>query len=53
MKAGGNSGVGYLILLTAGAAETAKVFAAIFAITLIGGLTHFLVILIDNCVLHY
>mgnify|MGYP001278861875 FL=1 len=53
MEAGGNSGVGYLIVLTSVAAETAKVLAAIFAITLIGTPAHCVVILIDNCDLHY
>lgn len=51
--AGGNSGVGYLIVLTAGAAETPKVFAAIFVLTLIGILAYWLVILVENRVLHY
>jgi NitT/TauT family transport system permease protein len=51
--AGGNTGVGYLIVLTAGAAETAKVFAAIFALTMIGIIAYWLVILLENRVLHY
>jgi len=51
--AGGNSGVGYLIVLTAGSAETPKVFAAIFVLTMIGILAYWLVILIENRVLHY
>jgi len=51
--AGGNSGVGYLIVLTAGAAETHKVFAAIFVLTMIGILAYWLVILVENRVLHY
>ena len=51
--AGGNSGVGYLIVLTAGSAETPKVFAAIFVLTMIGILSYWLVILIENRVLHY
>jgi NitT/TauT family transport system permease protein len=51
--AGGNSGVGYLIVLTAGAAETPKVFAAIFVLTVIGMLAYWLVILAENRVLHY
>ena len=51
--AGGNGGVGYLIGLTAGAAETAKVFAAIFVLTLIGMIAYWLVILVENRVLHY
>lgn len=51
--AGGNGGVGYLINLTAGAAETAKVFAAIFVLTLIGIVAYWLVIIVENRVLHY
>lgn len=51
--AGGNTGVGYLIVLTAGAAETAKVFAAIFVLTMIGIIAYWLVILLENRVLHY
>ncbi|NQU69813.1 MAG: ABC transporter permease [Rhodospirillales bacterium] len=51
--AGGNSGVGYLIILTAGAAETPKVFAAIFVLTVIGILAYWLVILAESRVLHY
>lgn len=51
--AGGNTGVGYLIVLTAGAAETAKVFAAIFVLTIIGIIAYWLVILLENRVLHY
>jgi len=51
--AGGNSGVGYLIVLTAGSAETPKVFAAIFVLTMIGILAYWLVILVENRVLHY
>tara|TARA_R110000787_G_scaffold25500_1_gene71689 strand:- start:961 stop:1716 length:756 start_codon:yes stop_codon:yes gene_type:complete len=51
--AGGNAGVGYLIVLTAGAAETAKVFAAIFVLTVIGILAYWMVIFVENRVLHY
>ena len=51
--AGGNGGVGYLIGLTAGAAETAKVFAAIFVLTVIGMIAYWLVILAEGKVLHY
>lgn len=51
--AGGNGGVGYLIGLTAGAAETAKVFAAIFVLTVIGMISYWLVILAEGKVLHY
>ncbi len=51
--AGGNGGVGYLIGLTAGAAETAKVFAAIFVLTVIGMIAYWLVILAEGRVLHY
>lgn len=51
--AGGNAGVGYLIVLTAGAAETAKVFAAIFVLTVIGMVAYWLVVVVENRVLHY
>lgn len=51
--AGGNSGVGYLIVLTAGSAETPKVFAAIFVLTMIGIFAYWLVIFVESRVLHY
>ena len=51
--AGGNTGVGYLIVLTAGAAETAKVFGAIIVLTLIGIAAYWLVIVVERRVLHY
>lgn len=51
--AGGNTGVGYLIVLTAGAAETAKVFGAIIVLTLIGIVAYWLVIIVERRVLHY
>jgi len=51
--AGGNSGVGYLIVLTAGSAETPKVFAAIFVLTMIGIFAYCLVIFVESRVLHY
>ncbi|MEX2453092.1 MAG: ABC transporter permease [Rhodospirillaceae bacterium] len=51
--AGGNGGVGYLIGLTAGAAETTKVFAAIFVLTMIGIIAYWMVIVVENRVLHY
>ncbi len=51
--AGGNTGVGYLIVLTAGAAETAKVFGAIIVLTIIGIIAYWLVILAERRVLHY
>ena len=51
--AGGNTGVGYLIVLTAGAAETAKVFGAIIVLTLIGIAAYWLVIAAERRVLHY
>ncbi len=51
--AGGNTGVGYLIVLTAGAAETAKVFGAIIVLTLIGIVAYWLVIVVERRVLHY
>ena len=51
--AGGNGGVAYLIGLSAGAAETPKVFAAIFVLTLIGMVYYWLVIVVEKRVLHY
>lgn len=51
--AGGNTGVGYLIVLTAGAAETAKVFGAIIVLTVIGIVAYWAVILVERRVLHY
>lgn len=51
--AGGNTGVGYLIVLTAGAAETAKVFGAIVVLTLIGIAAYWLVVAAERRVLHY
>ena len=51
--AGGNTGVGYLIVLTAGAAETAKVFGAIIVLTVIGIAAYWLVIVVERRVLHY
>jgi hypothetical protein len=51
--AGGNSGVGYLIVPTAGSAETPKVFAAIFVLTMIGIFAYWLVIFVESRVLHY
>lgn len=51
--AGGNVGVGYLIVLTAGAAETAKVFGAIIVLTAIGIAAYGLVVAVEGRVLHY
>ncbi len=51
--AGGNVGVGYLIVLTAGAAETAKVFGAIIVLTAIGIVAYWLVVAAERRVLHY
>ena len=51
--AGGNAGVGYLIVLTAGAAETAKVFGAIIVLTVIGIVAYGFVIVAERRVLHY
>jgi NitT/TauT family transport system permease protein len=50
---GGNVGLGYLLVLAAGAAETAKVFSAIVVMTLIGIIAYELVVLAERRVLHY
>lgn len=50
---GGNVGLGYLLVLAAGAAETAKVFAAIVCMTLIGIVAYQAVVLVEKRVLHY
>ena len=50
---GGNIGLGYLLVLSAGSAETAKVFATIIMQTLIGVLAYWLVVAAERRVLHY
>ena len=50
---GGNIGLGYLLVLSAGSAETAKVFATIIMQTLIGILAYWLVVVAERRVLHY
>ncbi len=50
---GGNVGLGYLLVLAAGAAETAKVFSAIVVMTLIGIIAYEMVVLAERRVLHY
>ena len=50
---GGNIGLGYLLVLSAGSAETAKVFATIIMQTLIGVLAYWLVVATERRVLHY
>lgn len=50
---GGNIGLGYLLVLSAGSAETAKVFATIIMQTLIGILAYWMVVLAERRVLHY
>ena len=50
---GGNIGLGYLLVLAAGSAETSKVFAAIILMTVIGIVAYLLVVLAERRVLHY
>ena len=50
---GGNIGLGYLLVLSAGSAETAKVFATIIMQTLIGILAYWMVVVAERRVLHY
>jgi len=50
---GGNKGLGYLLSFGEGQANTAMVFVAIVMLTLVGGLSYFLVIVIELRVLHY
>jgi NitT/TauT family transport system permease protein len=50
---GGNSGVGFLLSFGEGQANTPMVFVAIILLTLIGGVAYFLVVAIEQRVLHY
>lgn len=50
---GGNEGLGVLLTIGAGSAETSVVFAAIIAQTVLGILLYFLVVLAERRVLHY
>jgi NitT/TauT family transport system permease protein len=50
---GGNSGLGFLLSLGEGQANTPMVFVAIIMLTLIGSVAYLAVILIERRVLHY
>jgi NitT/TauT family transport system permease protein len=50
---GGNMGLGYLLVLGEGQANTAMVFVCIFMLTLIGGVAYLAVVLVELRVLHY
>jgi NitT/TauT family transport system permease protein len=50
---GGNLGLGYLLVLGEGQADTAMVFVAILMLTLIGSIAYLLVIVVERRVLHY
>ena len=50
---GGNFGLGYVLNIAAGGAETAKVFAIIIVQTIVGIILYFLVIAAERRVLHY
>jgi len=50
---GGNSGLGFLLSLGEGQANTPMVFVAIIMLTLIGSVAYLAVILIEHRVLHY
>jgi NitT/TauT family transport system permease protein len=50
---GGNVGLGYLLTLGEGQADTPMVFVSIVMLTLVGGIAYLGVILIERRVLHY
>ncbi len=50
---GGNEGLGVLLTISAGAAETPVVFAVIIAQTILGLMLYFLVVFAERRVLHY
>jgi NitT/TauT family transport system permease protein len=50
---GGNRGLGYLLTLGEGQANTPMVFVSIVMLTLVGGIAYMSVILIEHRVLHY
>jgi NitT/TauT family transport system permease protein len=50
---GGNMGLGYLLVVGEGQANTPMVFVCIFMLTVIGGIAYLLVILVEGRVLHY
>src|SRR6266567_2615938 len=50
---GGNLGLGYLLAIGEGQANTAMVFVAILMLTVVGGIAYLAVILVEQRVLHY
>ncbi len=50
---GGNLGLGYLLVVGQGQANTPMVFVSILMLTLIGGVAYLLVVLLERRVLHY
>jgi NitT/TauT family transport system permease protein len=50
---GGNMGLGYLLVFFEGQGNTAGVFVVIGALTLIGILAYYAVVIAENRVLHY
>jgi NitT/TauT family transport system permease protein len=50
---GGNVGLGYLLTLGEGQADTPMVFVSIVMLTLVGGIAYLGVNLIERRVLHY
>ena len=50
---GGNLGLGYLLVVGEGQANTPMVFVCIFMLTVIGGIAYLAVILVERRVLHY
>lgn len=50
---GGNFGLGYVLTIAAGGAETAKVFALIIVQTIVGIVLYFIVVAVESRVLHY
>lgn len=51
--AGSNTGLGYLLVLSAGSAQTAQVFGTIIMMTIIGIVLYWLVVFAERRVLHY
>jgi NitT/TauT family transport system permease protein len=50
---GGNMGLGYLLVFFEGQGNTAGVFVVIGALTLIGILAYYAVVIAENRILHY
>ena len=50
---GGNRGLGYLLTLGEGQANTPMVFVSIVMLTVVGGIAYLAVILVERRLLHY